>query len=88
LKGYIESISVAPPHTRGCGTALCASFKLVLCLGLQPHEGVPRAMDHHSSGCLPAEKFPAFASGRKGRGPVTLLARLSLLGLLTVRQGS
>jgi len=25
---------------------------------LAQHEGVPRAMDHHSSGCLPAEKFP------------------------------
>src|SRR5215469_5225735 len=36
-------------------------------------EGVPRAMDHHSSGCLPMEKFPTFASGRQGRGPVTLL---------------
>jgi hypothetical protein len=37
------------------------------------HEEVPRAMDHHSSGCLPAEKFPTFASGRQGRGPVRLL---------------
>lgn len=37
------------------------------------HEGVPRAMDHHSSGCLPVEKFPTFASGRQGRGPVRLL---------------
>jgi len=27
-----------------------------------------RAMDDHSSGCLPAEKFPTFASGRQGRG--------------------
>jgi hypothetical protein len=36
------------------------------------HEGVPRAMDHHSSGCLPAEKFPTFASGRQGRGATTL----------------
>jgi hypothetical protein len=36
------------------------------------HEGVPRAMDHHSLGCLPAEKFPTFASGRQGRGATTL----------------
>jgi hypothetical protein len=26
------------------------------------YEGVPRAMDHHSSDCLPVEKFPTFAS--------------------------
>jgi hypothetical protein len=38
------------------------------------HEGVPRAMDHHSSGCLPVEKFPTCASDRQGRGPVRLLA--------------
>jgi len=31
-------------------------------------------MDHHSSGRLPAEKFPTFASGRHGRGLVTLLS--------------
>jgi hypothetical protein len=37
------------------------------------HEGVPRAMDHHSSGCLPVEKFPTFASGWQGRGPVRFL---------------
>ena len=30
-------------------------------------------MDHHSSGCLPVKKFPTFASGRQGRGPVRLL---------------
>jgi len=30
-------------------------------------------MDHRSSGCLPAEKFPTFASDRQGRGPVRLL---------------
>ena len=30
-------------------------------------------MDHHSLDCLPAEKFPTFASGRQGRGPATLL---------------
>src|SRR5215469_7918528 len=35
-------------------------------------EGVSRAVDHHSSGCLPAEKFPTFASSRQGRGPTTL----------------
>jgi hypothetical protein len=29
------------------------------------HEGVPKAMDHHSSGCLPGAKFPRFASGRQ-----------------------
>ena len=45
------------------------------------HEGVPRAMDHHSSGCLPAEKFPTFASGRQGRGPVRLLSFRSLFPL-------
>src|SRR6266446_2110771 len=39
---------------------------------LAVHEGVPRAMDHHSSGCLPAEKFPTCASGRQGRGATTL----------------
>src|SRR6516162_2682106 len=38
------------------------------------HERVPRAMDHRSSGCLPAEKFPTCASGRLGRGPATLLS--------------
>src|SRR6516165_12717054 len=38
------------------------------------HERVPRAMDHRSSGCLPAEKFPTCASGRQGRGPATLLS--------------
>jgi hypothetical protein len=27
-------------------------------------------MDHHSSGCLLAEKFPTFASGRQDRGQV------------------
>src|SRR5262249_13104401 len=32
-----------------------------------------RAMDRHSSGCLPAEKSPTFASDRQGRGPITLL---------------
>jgi hypothetical protein len=37
------------------------------------HEGVPRAMDHHSSGCLPVEKFTAFASDRQGTGPATFL---------------
>src|SRR6266446_2763554 len=36
------------------------------------HEGVPRAMDHHSSGCLPAEKFPTCASDRQDRGATTL----------------
>src|SRR6266446_4921846 len=40
---------------------------------LAVHEGVPRAMDHHSSGCLPVRKFPTFASGRQGRGATTLL---------------
>jgi len=30
-------------------------------------------MDHRSSGCSPAEKFPTCASGRQGRGAVTLL---------------
>jgi hypothetical protein len=30
-------------------------------------------MDHHSSGCLPAEKFPTCASDRQGRGGTTLL---------------
>jgi hypothetical protein len=34
------------------------------------HEGVPRAMDHHSSGCLPVGKFSTFASGRQDRGQV------------------
>jgi len=34
------------------------------------NEWVPRAMDHHSSGCLPVEKFPTFASGRQDRGQV------------------
>src|SRR6266436_2431534 len=28
---------------------------------------------HHSSDCLPAEKFPTLASGRQGRGPIRLL---------------
>jgi hypothetical protein len=36
-------------------------------------KGVSRAMDHHSSGCLPAEKFPTCASDRQGRGGTTLL---------------
>ena len=39
-----------------------------------PHEGVPRAMDHRSSGCLSSKKFPTIAPGRQGRGPVTFLA--------------
>ena len=38
---------------------------------LAPHERVPKAMDHYSSGCLSAEKFPTFASGRQGRGATT-----------------
>jgi hypothetical protein len=38
-------------------------------------------MDHHSSGCLPAEKFPTFASGRQGREPVSLLSFRSLFPL-------
>ena len=29
-------------------------------------------MDHHSSGCLPEEKFPTFASGLQGRRATTL----------------
>src|SRR5215469_13725015 len=29
-------------------------------------------MGHHSSGCLPAEKSPTFASDRQDRGPTTL----------------
>jgi hypothetical protein len=37
------------------------------------HERVPKAMDHHSSGCLSAEKFSTFASGRQARGATTLL---------------
>ena len=41
---------------------------------LAPHDPVPRAMDHHFSDCLPAEKFPTFASGQQDRGPVTLLS--------------
>jgi hypothetical protein len=41
---------------------------------LAPHKRVPRVMDHRSSGCSPAEKFPTSASGRQGRGPVTLLS--------------
>jgi hypothetical protein len=36
------------------------------------HERVPREMHHHSSGRLLAEKFPTFASGPQGRGPVSL----------------
>ena len=32
----------------------------------------PRARDHHSSGCLPAEKCPTFAAGRQGRGASSL----------------
>src|SRR5260221_8983565 len=39
---------------------------------LAVHEGVPRAMDHHSLGCLPAEKFPTSASHRQDRGATTL----------------
>jgi hypothetical protein len=31
------------------------------------HEGGSHEVDHHSSGCLPAEKFPTCASGRQGR---------------------
>src|SRR6266404_962127 len=53
---------------------LAQEFKRIgcrLCLAL--HEGVPRAMDHHSSGCLPAEKFPTSASDRQDRGATTLL---------------
>jgi hypothetical protein len=38
-------------------------------------------MGHRSSGCLPAEKFPTFASGRLGRGPATLLSFRSLFPL-------
>jgi len=49
------------------------------------NEGVPRAMEHHSSGCLPAEKFPTFASGRQGRGPVTFLSFRSPFPLTTLR---
>jgi|SRR6516162_8664173 len=36
------------------------------------HERVPRVMDHLLPRCLPAEKFPTFASGRLRRGAVTL----------------
>src|SRR6266404_8447794 len=53
------------------------------------HEGVPRALDHHSLGCLPAEKFPTFASGRQGRGATTLLGfrfQFHLTRLLDVAQ--
>ena len=39
---------------------------------LAVHEGVPRAMDHHSSGCLPVREFPTFASRRPGRGATML----------------
>jgi hypothetical protein len=38
------------------------------------HKRVPRAMDHHSSDCSPAEKFPTCASGRQGRGAVMFLS--------------
>src|SRR6516164_3875576 len=37
-------------------------------------ERAPKAMDHHSWGCLRVEKFPTFASGRQRRGPATLLS--------------
>jgi hypothetical protein len=40
---------------------------------LDLYEEVPRAMDHHSLGCFTYEKFPTFASGRLGRGPVRFL---------------
>jgi hypothetical protein len=49
------------------------------------HEGIPRAMDHHSWGCLPVVKFPTFASGRQGRGPVRLLGFHHQFHLTTLR---
>jgi len=39
------------------------------------HGGVPTAMDHHSLGCLPAEKFPTCGSGLQGTGATTLTKR-------------
>src|SRR5208282_6475435 len=58
--------TTAKPPTRAIVQAHRLSFVLAL------HEQVPRVMDHHSSGCLPAEKFPTFGSGRQGRGATTL----------------
>ena len=66
------------PHTWGSSTsgglptrARVQAHHLFSALVLD--ESAPRVKDHHSSGCLPAEKFPTFASGRQGRGPVSLL---------------
>src|SRR6266481_2027337 len=42
-------------------------------------------MDHHSSGCLPAEKFPTFASDRQDRGATTLLGSRRQFHLTTPR---
>jgi hypothetical protein len=42
--------------------------------------------------CLPAEKFPTFASGRQGRGPATLLSSRYLFPkpsrLMSLEEGS
>jgi hypothetical protein len=67
----VKHYSLAGARTRDLAERTCLlaqKFKRIGCpLWWHPHEGVPRAMDHHSSGCLPAEKFPTSAFGQKGR---------------------
>jgi hypothetical protein len=50
---------------------LAQEFKrsVVVCVG-SACKWFPRAMDHHSSGCLPWMKFSTFASRRQDRGRV------------------
>src|SRR6266436_725504 len=69
----IKHYSLAGARTRDLAESRARVQAHWLSSVLAVHEGVPRAMDHHSSGCLPVEKFPTCASDRQGRGPVRLL---------------
>ena len=52
--------------------------------GLSLHEQVPRATDHHSSGCLSAEKFPTFACRLQDREQQ--LFQVSVVGFTEARR--
>jgi len=72
----IKHYSLAGARTRDLADDLSTRARVQahrLSSVLAVHEGVPRAMGHHSSGCLPVEKFPTCVSDRQGRGPVRLL---------------
>jgi NADP-dependent 3-hydroxy acid dehydrogenase YdfG len=60
LKAAKESGACSKPQFR-YSRARAQAHRLWFALAL--HGEVPRAMDHHSSGCLPPEKFPTFAAG-------------------------